>query len=62
LPHLVLLSSIGAQIPTGTGPIAALHYAERSFEKLGIATTFVRASYFLENYGGVLAPAKNNGV
>jgi uncharacterized protein YbjT (DUF2867 family) len=62
LPHLVLLSSIGAQIPKGTGPIAALHHAERSFEKLGIATTFVRAAYFLENYGGVIAPAKNNGV
>ena len=62
LPHLVLLSSIGAQIPKGTGPIAALHHAERSFEKLGIATTFVRASYFLENYGGVLAPAKKDGV
>jgi uncharacterized protein YbjT (DUF2867 family) len=62
LPHLVLLSSIGAQIPKGTGSIAALHHAERSFEKLGIGTTFVRASYFLENYGGVLAPAKNDGV
>jgi uncharacterized protein YbjT (DUF2867 family) len=62
LPHLVLLSSIGAHIPKGTGPIAALYHAERSFEKLGIATTFVRASYFLENYGGVLAPAKNDGV
>ena len=62
LPHLVLLSSIGAQIPKETGPIAALYQAERSFEKLGIATTFVRASYFLENYGGVLAPAKNDGV
>ena len=62
LPHLVLLSSIGAQIPKGTGPIAVLHHAERSFEKLGMATTFVRASYFLENYGGVLAPAKKDGV
>src|SRR5262245_19643993 len=50
VPHLVLLSSIGAQIPKGTGPIAALYHAERTFEKLGIATTFVRASYFLENY------------
>ena len=62
LPHLVLLSSIGAQIPKGTGPIAALYQAERSFEKLGIGTTFVRASYFLENYGGVIPAAKNDGV
>src|SRR5262245_55082156 len=40
LPHLVLLSSIGAHLPKGTGPIVALHHAERSFEKLGIGTTF----------------------
>lgn len=62
VPHLVLLSSIGAQIPKGTGPIAALYHAERSFEKLGVATTFVRASYFLENYGGVIPAAKKDGV
>ena len=62
LPHLVLLSSIGAHIPKGHGPIAALYQAERRFETLGIATTFVRASYFLENYGAVLAAAKTQGV
>jgi uncharacterized protein YbjT (DUF2867 family) len=62
VPHLVLLSSIGAQIPKGTGPIAALYQAERQFEKLGIGTTFVRASYFLENYGGAVASARNDGV
>ena len=62
LGHLVFLSSIGAQIPEGTGPIRALHHAERSLETLGIGTTFVRASYFLENYGGVLAAAKKDGV
>jgi uncharacterized protein YbjT (DUF2867 family) len=62
LPQLVLLSSVGAHLPKGTGPIAALYNAERSFETLGIGTTFVRASYFLENYGGVLPAAKNDGV
>jgi uncharacterized protein YbjT (DUF2867 family) len=62
VPHLVLLSSIGAQIPKGTGPIAALYHAERSFEKLGMATTFVRGSYFLENYGGAIQSAKKDGV
>jgi uncharacterized protein YbjT (DUF2867 family) len=62
LSHLVFLSSIGAHLPTGNGPIGALYQAERKFEKLGIATTFVRASYFLENYGTVLPAAKNDGV
>jgi uncharacterized protein YbjT (DUF2867 family) len=62
LPHLVFLSSIGAHVPNGHGPIGAPYQAERSFEKLGIGTTFVRAAYFLENYGGVLSAAKNDGV
>ncbi len=62
LPHLVFLSSIGAHVPKGHGPIGAPYQAERSFEKLGIGTTFVRAAYFLENYGGVLPAAKNDGV
>jgi uncharacterized protein YbjT (DUF2867 family) len=62
LPHLVFLSSIGAHVPKGHGPIGAPYRAERTFETLGIGTTFVRAAYFLENYGTVLAVAKNDGV
>jgi uncharacterized protein YbjT (DUF2867 family) len=62
LPHLVFLSSIAAHLPQGTGPILAAHMGERSFETLGIDVTSVRPSYFLENYGGALAPAKNDGV
>jgi uncharacterized protein YbjT (DUF2867 family) len=62
LPHLVFLSSIGAHLPSGHGPIGAPYQGERAFEKLGIGTTFVRASYFLENYGGGLAAAKKDGV
>ncbi len=62
LPHLVFLSSIGAHLPKGHGPIGAPYLAERSFEQLGMATTFVRAAYFLENYGAVLPAAKQDGV
>jgi uncharacterized protein YbjT (DUF2867 family) len=62
VPHLVFLSSVGAHLPTGHGPIGVLYHAERKFEKLGMATTFVRASYFLENYGAVLPAAKNDGI
>jgi uncharacterized protein YbjT (DUF2867 family) len=62
LPHLVFLSSIGAHQPKGTGPIALLGQAERRFEQLGIGVTFVRASYFLENYAGVLPAASKDGV
>lgn len=61
LPHVVLLSSIGAQHADGNGPIKVLHHAE---QVLGAATalTAVRAGYFLENWAGVLPLAKKDGV
>jgi len=55
LPHLVLLSSIGAQHPDGNGPIAGLHEAEQRFAKLpATKNTFVRAASFMENLGASL--------
>lgn len=56
IPHVVLLSSIAAQHPSGTGPIAGLHRAEQSLG--GVAATrftFLRASSFIENLGAGLA-------
>ena len=54
VPHVVLLSSVGAQHETGTGPIRALHRAELDFTATGVALTAVRASSFQENLGGSL--------
>jgi uncharacterized protein YbjT (DUF2867 family) len=54
LPHAVLLSSVGAQHPSGTGPIQALHHAERDLVATGAAVTAVRAAYFQENWGAAL--------
>lgn len=54
LPHVVLLSSIGAQHETGTGPIQALHRAERDLVATGAAVTAVRPAYFQENWGSAL--------
>lgn len=54
LPHVVLLSSVGAQHPDGTGPIKGLHRAEQDFAATGTALTAVRASYFQENWGASL--------
>jgi uncharacterized protein YbjT (DUF2867 family) len=54
LPHVVLLSSVGAQHPDGTGPIKGLHRAEHDFAATGAALTAVRASYFQENWGASL--------
>ncbi len=54
LPHVVLLSSVGAQHADGTGPIKALHDAEKKLAATGAALTAVRASYFQENWGASL--------
>jgi uncharacterized protein YbjT (DUF2867 family) len=55
VPHVVLLSSVGAQHAAGTGPIAAMHRAEKLLATVpGTKATFIRAAYFMENLGGSL--------
>ena len=55
--HVVLLSSVGAQHPAGTGPIAVLHDFERAIAATGVPATFLRAAYFMENWGASLGGA-----
>ncbi len=62
LKNLVFLSSIGAQHPAGTGPIVTVHRAERALRGIAPSVTFVRASYFLENWASVIPVAKAQGV
>ncbi len=62
LKSLVFLSSVAAQHPAGTGPIVTVHHAEQLFGKLAPSVTFVRAAYFLENWGSVIPVAKAQGV
>lgn len=64
VPHVVLLSSIGAQHPDGTGPIKTLHHAERELPRLAPRTrfTWLRAAYFVENVGSLIDVAKSQGV
>ena len=54
VPHVVLLSSVGAHVPAGTGPIQSVHHAEEALAATGAALTAVRASYFQENWGASL--------
>ncbi len=54
VPHVVLLSSVGAHLASGTGPIQSVHHAEQELAKTGAKLTAVRASYFLENWGSSL--------
>ena len=63
VPHVVMLSSVGAQLPSGAGPISTLHYAEEKLGALqGTRATFLRAAYFMENLGGMLGAMKEQGV
>jgi uncharacterized protein YbjT (DUF2867 family) len=61
--HAVVLSSVGAQEPAGTGPIVITHHAERALSALtGTAFSFVRAAYFMENLLGYAHPMKADGM
>jgi len=51
VPHVVLLSSIGAQRSEGTGPVLGLRDAEDIFSRASAAVTAIRAAYFMENWG-----------
>lgn len=60
---MTLLSSVGAQLPSGTGPIVTVHHAENVFRTLsGTAFTFIRAAYFMENLLAYAHPMKTDGV
>jgi uncharacterized protein YbjT (DUF2867 family) len=60
--HVVLLSSIGAQHAAGTGPIQFLKPLEDGLRASGVPSTFLRASYFMENWGSMLAGAIAGGA
>lgn len=62
VPHVVFLSSIGAQHSSGTGPIRALHDAEHRLRATGKPITILRPPYFIENWAGVLDAARTQGV
>ncbi len=62
VPHVVLLSSTGAQHASGTGLILCTYNAEQQLRTSGLASTFVRAGYFVENWGAVVQPVKSDGV
>lgn len=62
VPAVVFLSSVGAQVPAGTGPIITARHAEQAFRGAAPSVTFVRAAYFIENWGSVLGLAKAQGI
>ncbi len=62
LERLVFLSSEGAHLPSGTGPIAGLHRAEAILAGAAPHLTYLRATYFQENWQAVFGLAAAQGV
>jgi uncharacterized protein YbjT (DUF2867 family) len=62
VPHVVMLSSIGADLAAGNGPIKGLHYLENALRAAGVKLTAIRAGSFQENVANVLEPAKKMGI
>ncbi len=60
--HVVYLSSIGAQLPSGTGPIRAVHYGEGKLASVVANLTILRPPSFMENWTPAIGMAKAQGV
>jgi uncharacterized protein YbjT (DUF2867 family) len=59
----VFLSSVGAELPAGNGPIAALHRAEERLKEIaGLDLLLLRAGYFYENHLGTLGLIRQQGI
>lgn len=60
--HVVFLSSVGAELAAGTGPIRYLHVAEHGLRDTGVPVTFLRAASFMENWAAMLPGAIAGGA
>jgi len=62
ISRVVFLSSVGGQIPEGTGPIRAARYGEQKLGSVAQNMTILRPCYFMENWAPGIAVAKGEGV
>lgn len=60
--HVVFLSSVGAHLPEGTGPIRALRYGEQVLGAVARNITILRPCYFMENWAPSVGAAKESGA
>jgi uncharacterized protein YbjT (DUF2867 family) len=59
----VLLSSIGADLGEGVGPVDGLYDAEQKLAQVkGLNSKFLRPSYFMYNLFGMIGLVKNMGI
>jgi len=63
LPYAVYLSSYGAHVAEGTGPIAGLHSSEQKLNAIsGLNVLHLRAAYFMENNLAAIAMIRATGT
>lgn len=62
VPHVVALSSIGADLPDGTGPIRWLHHLEHRLQATGAVVSAIRSPHFQEKVEAVLPAATGAGI
>lgn len=62
VPHVVALSSSGADRTEGTGIVRALHDFEQALRGSAPSLTFIRATEFMENWGSVVGVAAEHGI
>jgi uncharacterized protein YbjT (DUF2867 family) len=62
VPYVVMLSSVGADLPSGNGPIRSLYHLENALRATGTKVTAIRAGSFQENIERFLGPAREAGI
>ncbi len=62
VPHVVMLSSGGADLTTGTGPITGLHRLEEAPRATGTRLTAPRSGHFQEKVADVVDLARTTGL
>src|ERR1700756_4149606 len=63
LRYAVYLSSYGAQVPEGTGPIAGLHSSEQKLNAISTLNVLhLRAAYFMENNLTAIGMIREMGI
>ncbi|TDE14937.1 NAD(P)H-binding protein [Jiangella asiatica] len=60
--HVVMLSSVGADLADGTGPVRWLHHLEDRLRATGTVLTAIRSSHFQEKVEDVLGAAIDAGI
>ncbi len=61
--NVVVLSSNGAQLPEGAGPVTGLYEFEQRLKKIdGLNIMALRAGYFMQNFYGLVPMIENMGI